>query len=303
MDINLNWGGLYTSFEGIQYLMDLYNKIMLSQDSVIRIEMSRVLWIDANMCAPLGALLHSTFCLPKNRQKEIFLLNMNPNVEVILRKNGFLPDICLREPKKLDIFKTTIEYKRFGSIDSVLFKEYVENHFIKKHMGNHIPQMDLILLRKFRESIFEIFANAVAHSETKQGIFACGQYFPKKEQLKFSIADLGIGIRKNIYKHLKRDYTPERAISWAVDGENTTRQLEGGIPGGIGLKLIKNFIYVNGGTMTIISDGGYWRFNNGKERLERLMSPFPGTVVNITINTSGKAEILQQAEVTPENIF
>jgi hypothetical protein len=228
---------------------------------------------------------------------------MDPNVEGILRRNGFLTDICLSQPRKPDNYRTTIEYKRFGPIDSVLFKEYVENHFIKKHMGTHIPQMNPILQRKFRESIFEIFANAVAHSETKQGIFACGQYFPKKELLKFSIADLGIGIRNNIYKHLKRDYTPERAISWAVNGENTTRLLGGGIPGGIGLKLIKNFIYVNGGVMTIVSDGGYWRFKNGQEQSECLRSPFPGTVVNITINTSGNAEISQQSEVNPEDIF
>lgn len=129
---------------------------------------------------------------------------MNPNVEDILRKNGFLPDISLRALRKPDIYKTTIEYKRFDSRESSLFKEYVENHFIKKHMGNHIPQMNPFLLRKFRESIFEIFENAVGHSETEQGIFACGQYFPKKNLLKFSIADLGIGIRRNIYINILR---------------------------------------------------------------------------------------------------
>lgn len=204
MYINLNWGGLYTSFEGIQYLMDLYDKLMLTPDPVVRIDMSKVLWIDANMCAPLGALLYSFSDLFEYEKNRIELSNMNPNVEDILRKNGFLPDISLRALRKPDIYKTTIEYKRFDSRESSLFKEYVENHFIKKHMGNHIPQMNPFLLRKFRESIFEIFENAVGHSETEQGIFACGQYFPKKNLLKFSIADLGIGIRRNIYINILR---------------------------------------------------------------------------------------------------
>lgn len=289
MDINLNWGGLYTSFEGIQHLTNLYDKMMLDPDSVIRLEMSRIAWIDANMCAPLGALLQSFFYFPGNSKKKIILLNMNYDVDNILRKNGFLSDVCINEPRKPDIYETTIEYRRFERTDSHLFKGYVENHFIGKHVGNHIPQMNPSLQSKFRESIFEIFENAVYHSETKHGIFACGQYFPKKELLKFSIADLGIGIKRNLYKCLRIDFSPERAISWAVDGANTTRQLEDGIPGGFGLKLIKDFMLINGGEMTIVSDGGYWRFKNGKERLEKLRPPFPGTVVNITINAAGKA--------------
>jgi hypothetical protein len=265
--------------------------------------MSRVSWIDANMCAPFGALLWSYFNSREAQGKETRILNMNSDIENIFEKNGFLSDICRDSAKKPDTNKTVIEYRRFRNCDSSLFKEYVENHFIEKHIGCHIPEMKVPLKKKFRESIFEIFENAVFHSQTRLGIFACGQYFPRKELLNFSITDLGIGIRNNLYQNLRLNYEPERAISWALDGVNTTRQCLGGTPGGLGLKLIKNFIYNNKGKMMIISDGGYWSFKDGKEDLRRLRLVFPGTTVNITIRTTGCAEYDLLNRTIPENVF
>ena len=304
MRIILNWGGgLYTTFEGVQYLLDLYNKLLCCSDSTCEIDMSRIYWMDANMCAAFGALLQSFFNSRQAREMQLRILNMNGDLENILEKNGFLSDICLNCPKKSDTYKTVIEYRRFKNYDSALFKEYVENHFMQKHMGSHIPQMSTSLQRKFRESIFEIFENAVYHSHTKLGIFACGQYFPKKKLLRFSIADLGIGIRENLYQCLKLNYSPEGAISWALDGENTTRLSSDGTPGGLGLKLIKNFIYLNNGYMTIVSDSGYWNFKNGKEYSRRLGLAFPGTMINITINTAGSADYGTLCESVPKSIF
>lgn len=211
--------------------------------------------------------------------------------------------ICYHGVKKPDLYETVIEYRRFKDCESSLFKEYVENHFIEKHIGSHIPEMEEPLKKKFRRSIFEIYENAVFHSQTRLGIFACGQYFPRKELLNFTIVDLGIGIQENLYQKLKLSYTPERAISWALDGVNTTRQCTGGTPGGLGLKLIKNFIYNNRGQMIIISDGGYWSFKDGKEDLKRLMLAFPGTAVSITINTKGLADPDPFGSAIPENVF
>jgi hypothetical protein len=301
--INLNWGEINTSLRGFLNLFDLYDKILYCSDPICEIDMSRVSWIDANMCAPFGALLYSYFNSQEARGKELRILNMNKDIENIFEKNGFLSDICPDSIRRPDMYKTVIEYRRFKNCDSYLFKEYVENHFIEKHIGDHIPEMEPALKKSFRKSIFEIYENAVFHSQTRLGIFACGQYFPKKELLKFSIADLGIGIRENLYQNLKLSYVPERAISWALDGENTTRQRLGGTPGGLGLKLIKDFIYNNKGQLMIISDGGYWSFKDGKEDLRGLPLAFPGTAVNITINTKGRADSDPLSRAIPGDVF
>ena len=158
------------------------------------------------------------------------------------------------------------------------------------------------LLKKFRESIFEILSNAVIHSKTELGIFSCGQFFPKYHRLDFSIADLGIGIRNNVKQNANLDLTAEKAIQWALEGNNTTKK--GSIPGGLGLKLLCEFIKMNKGRIQIVSDKGYWELsNNGQIQTQSFLNPFPGTVVNIEINTADTNSYCLSSEISPEDVF
>jgi hypothetical protein len=111
----------------------------------------------------------------------------------ILSKNGFLSHYG--GDKLPDTRGTTIPYKRFEAKDDRYFASYIEDEFV---LRSEMPRMSVGLLKKFRESVFEIFSNAVIHSQTKLGIFSCGQYFPKRNRLDFAVADLGIGIRRNV---------------------------------------------------------------------------------------------------------
>ena len=114
-----------------------------------------------------------------------------------------------------------------------------------------MPVMSPGLLKKFRESIFEIFSNAVLHSRTEMGIFSCGQFFPRRHRLDFSVADLGIGMRRNIQENTGMDLSSVAALEWATQGQNTTKR--GPVPGGLGLKLLSEFIDLNGGCIQILS--------------------------------------------------
>jgi hypothetical protein len=51
----------------------------------------------------------------------------------------------------------------------------------------------------------------------------------------------------------------DQAIEWALQEGNTTRK--GSVPGGLGLKLIREFIAMNKGRIQIVSDRGYWEFS------------------------------------------
>lgn len=200
-------------------------------------------------------------------------------------------------PRIRDTYSSTIEYKRFEPKDDRYFAEYIEKHLI----GKGIPEMSPGLLKKFRESIYEIFSNAVIHSQTSLGIFSCGQYFHRKHRLDFSVADLGIGIRRNIHERLGLELSTEEAINWALEGKNTTKA--GPIPGGLGLKLLREFIIKNEGRIQIVSDAGYWELSEGKVKTRTFMEPFPGTVVNIDINTADTKSYRLVFEIKPEDIF
>lgn len=258
----------------------------------IELDMGQANWFDADMCAPLGAILYR---LGKNLNT-IHLNNVRPNVASILSKNAFLSNYGRQ--KIPDTWGTTIPYQRFDVKDDRYFAAYIEAEFVHRH---EMPKMSGGLLKKFRESVFEIFSNAVGHSRTELGIFSCGQFFPKRKRLDFSVADLGIGIRQNVKENVGLDLDPDEAIDWATRGRNTTKK--GSIPGGLGLKLLREFINLNGGCIQIVSDSGFWFFSAGKVQRARLHHAFPGTVVSLEINTSDTQSYVLSSEVSESEIF
>ena len=97
------------------------------------------------------------------------------------------------------------------------------------------------------------------------------------------------------------DLAPEQAIVWATEERNTTKR--GQIPGGLGLKLLIEFIDLNGGRIQIVSDSGYWRRENRTTVPARLSQCFPGTVVSVEINTADKQSYALPSELTEADIF
>jgi len=244
------------------------------------------------MCSPLGAILYRA----SRRLNTVNFKNIPGPVQKILQKNGFLS--YYGHAKKLDEYGTTIQYNRFERKDDRYFGSYIEKHFKNKA----IPDMSPALRKKFWESIFELFSNAVSHSKTEMGIFTCGQHFPAKKRIDFAIADLGIGIPKNLKDKKKLILPPPEAINWAMEGRNTTKT--GPIPGGLGLKLLREFIHLNKGRIQVISDTGYWeQCSDGTVNKDLLPHPFPGTVVNIEINTADTNTYILSSEQSPDDIF
>lgn len=258
----------------------------------VDIDMGATSWFDADMCAVFGAILYR---LGENLNT-LRLANIRPNVETILSKNGFLSHYG-RE-KIPDRWGTTIPYQRFDAKDDRYFADYIENELIHRA---EMPSMSPGLLKKFRESIFEIFSNAVLHSRTEMGIFSCGQFFPARHRLDFSVADLGVGMRQNIKDNTGLDLSAEAAIHWATEGRNTTKR--GPVPGGLGLKLLSEFIDLNGGCIQIVSDAGYWKRENKTTITAPLTYPFPGTVVTVEINTADSSSYKLASELNAADIF
>jgi hypothetical protein len=221
---------------------------------------------------------------------------MQPDVERALARNGFLSSYGRNAVP--DRWGTTLPYQRFDPEDDRYFADYIDTKLIRR---TELPLMSSALLKKLSESLFEIFSNAVIHSGTKMGIFACGQFFPKRDRLNFSVADLGIGIRRNVLDNTGLTLNAAEAIAWATTGRNTTRR--GAIPGGLGLKLLVQFIDLNGGSLQIASDAGYWRHEKGENRIVQLPRPFPGTVVSMEINTADKQSYVLSSEVEETDIF
>jgi hypothetical protein len=261
---------------GFDQLAALAQAIGACSFKIIELDFRSCHWFDANMCAPLGVVIAQGV----NQFLEFRLVGLSNRVKTILSKNKFLEGFGFAEVE--DVYQSTIPYKRFKVSEDRGFAEYLNLNV----RGKGLPSMSEVLEMRFKNSILELFVNAAMHSDTQAGIFACGQYFPNKHLLDFCVADAGIGFRKKIFNVLGLKLNSDQAIAWALQEGHTTRQ--GNVPGGLGLQLIKEFITMNQGRIQIVSDRGYWELGPSGELLSRLSLPFPGTVINIEINTTDK---------------
>lgn len=258
----------------------------------LELDFSRVSFLDANMAAPLGAVLAAI----ADRFNAVEIVNIPQMVERILRKNGFLTQF--RYLPLDDNNRTTIPFKRLQLTDEGLFEDYLQRHL----KGKGIPQMTEGLGKVFKQKLFEVFQNAVIHSESELGIFVCGQFFPQLQKLDLTIADAGIGIRENVRRYFgdpKIASVP--AIRWALQEGHTTKK--GKQPGGLGLKFLHDFARLNKGRIHIVSRFGFYEFNAGQESFAKLEHDFPGTTVTLEVNTADTSAYCLASEASRGGIF
>jgi hypothetical protein len=280
-----------SNFDGFSRLAELEEQCNHHSFDQIEVDMGATSWFDANMSAPLGVI----FAKCADNMNTVQPVALRKDIERILTKNRFL--VGYGYPERTDGYGTTIPYRRFKPEENRYFAAYLNKHL----QGKGIPKMTDGLGRRFRDSLLEMFVNAAMHSETRVGIFSCGQFFPTQQRLDFCVADAGMGIRTKIKKELNLVLSPEQAIVWALKEGNTTRR--GRVPGGLGLKLLREFVDLNRGRLQIVSDRGYWEFAGGSEDLRVLAHPFPGTVINLEINTADTKSYCLSSELTSENVF
>ncbi len=81
---------------------------------------------------------------------------------------------------------------------------------------------------------------------------------------------------------------------------NATKR--GSIPGGLGLKLLSEFIKLKSGRLQIVSDSGYWSLENSDIQTALLSAPFPCTVANVESDTadtqsSALSSVLKESDI------
>lgn len=260
-------------------------------DSVV-LDFSACNFFEANMSAPL----YSIIARLRNELNGVMVANLPSSVEKILRKNRFLTVFDYEE--LYDTNQTTLPFKIFKLHAEEQFYDYLDSYM----NARGIPRMSEALTKRFRQSLFEIFLNAAIHSRSESGVFVCGQFFPQKHRLDFSIADAGIGIRENVRRYTGLNkISSVAAIKWAMIEGNTTKTQKQ--PGGLGLKLLKDFIRINNGKLQIVSRNGYYEFSAGEDTITRMDNDFPGTCVNIEINTQDTSTYCLASELSNDDIF
>lgn len=232
-----------------------------------------VKWFDANMAAALGAVLAGI----RDRYNAVSIVDLPWSLQSILERNGFLSGFGHVLPSEWG--DTVIPYARFKTSEANRFYDYLEEYLPSRGL----PEMTSAFALRFQQSLGEIFINAQTHSQSKLGVFVCGQFFPTKQKLHITIADAGITIPGNVSLRFNRKVPPIVALRWALEEGHTTKQ---GTPGGVGLRLLRQFVALNGGRLQIASSRAFWKFDAVNEEFVQLSEQFPGTVVTLEVNTA-----------------
>jgi len=277
-----------TNQQGFELIARLYEEAKDLSFDTVELNFSSCSWFDANMAAPLGGIL----TLLSDEFNGIEIQGVSPGIESILCKNEFLSHYGYS--KRMDSYGTVVPYRRFDLSDERIFAAYIT----KYSAGKGIPTMTPLLKRKFHESIGELFANAMMHSTSRRGVFCCGQYFPQKNRFDMCIADTGSGFVGAIYNAFQLKVDSLKAMKFCLKEGNTTKQDE---PGGLGLKLLKQFISLNRGRIVIVSNQAYYEYAGNEEQFHALGCTFPGTCVNLEINTADYSSYRLSSEPSENN--
>ena len=253
----------------------------------LTLDMSQVRFLAANLASALGAILARI----ADNLNTIEILNLNEDVLRILQRNRFLAAYGYKVCP--DYHRTTMRFSRLHLADAGEFEAYILQQF----EGKNLPEMSDAAMRVFRKKVFEVFQNSILHSQSKTGVFVCGQYFLKENQLYFTITDVGIGIRdsvRNFFKNRRIGSIP--ALRWALQPHNTTKSNNG--PGGLGLAELQKFARLNRGRIQIASRSAFYELNrDGDEIFTAMAVDFPGTAVTIQVNTADQARYVLKSEL------
>lgn len=273
---------IYSDLQGFASLADIYDKVKLCEFEMIQLDFRHTTWFDANMLAMLGAIVESAWT------NEFRMVNLNPDLEKIFQRTRYSYFVGDSLP---DHSQKTVEYRKskVGEIGS--FEKYLE----KKLLAHpEMPRMSKLLKKKIKESILEIFNNVKTHG-TCDFAFSCGQYYPTKGRLDFTIVDIGRTIKINVEDYLEKSISGKEAIEWAVS-ENTTTKKDN-IPGGLGFTLIRDFLSKNEGKIQVASANGYWLETAGVKESEDLDVSFQGTAVNLEFNVNDTSSYCLSSEL------
>ena len=241
----------------MQQLAEFYHFCSPHQNCTIRIDFSGIQFFEANLSAVLLALARK---LSRENSLQFSLYNRisNGNDLCVIKRNGLVNQLLNEEGIAADSRRSVIPVRSFQTDDADGFADYVEWDLFL-HRGLEAVTGEQAL--KLKNSYFEIFDNVGIHANTAYPVVACGQFFPRQRELKFTLVDTGDGFLKRIKAYTKNTEKPienaKEAIIWAIKGGSTKAEAQGGT----GLKKILLYCLQNNGAFHIYSDGCYWSYD------------------------------------------
>jgi len=265
-------GWIKTNSTGLNHLLSFYHALAKYRDVNVLVDFSELKWIDANMIALFNAVEYKL-----NKENNITLvtdMDYLASKFSVLFRNGAVSDDSIAIS---DVQLTTLPYKIFFPLEQKEFAVYVNDQLMQHRGVAH--KIEERFKNRIKRDLIEISTNIFRHAQTTDPFFVCGQYYPKNRAFIFTMVDLGVGFLRPINAFDPTIVTDYEAIKWALNG-NTTKTDENG---GLGLSGILDYFQDNGGDFHICTGYTYWSKSSDNPS-QRLKHPFLGTFVSLCFN-------------------
>lgn len=277
-------GSLYTGADSYCELSRLYHAMQATPDSLWQLDWQQLHYLDANLSAVLAAIAHHTAGRQGNR------LLMDPRQvnrpDSVFVRNGLASVLSHEGGTFFDERQSTVPVCYFTINEVDAFADYVDTKLLGHHSLRQLTtgQRDRIV-----SCYYELFNNVELHAQTEH-VTVCGQYYPLKRLLIFTMVDFGIGFLPLVSNYTQRMNlapveTPRDAIVWALKGGSTKTLASGGS----GLQGIVKHCKATNGSIHVATSGGYFQFDPvGAQPVvyESVAKPLPGTLIHLIFRVS-----------------
>jgi len=213
-------------------------------------------------------------------------------VEAILRQNGFAS--AFGYASTLGFPGNSIPYREDTTNVSDV-KNSVIDYLKFNWLGHGWVRVSSRLRDAIVGRVWEIYDNAFLHSNSRIGVFSCGQFFWQMQVLKLTVVDFGVGIPTKVkYYSSETLADAKQCMEWAFRERTSTVT---GIGRGNGLSLLKDFVKLNHGRLEVYSQDGYALIQDGNEVFSNRPTGFDGTLVSIILHCDKR--YYQLADETP----
>lgn len=274
MELHLQVPRINDYESGYTTLFALWQKLSSStSEQIIILDLSQCAFLPQNGVAFLLGLAR----LAQQQGRQIRVIEPeSEDVTRNLRKNGFMAALGLPHER---LSSTAVPVREDKHRDEASYIEYLNNYWLTGSRMNLSNQLKDVII----SAVIEAYVNVFDHAQSPNGAFTCGQFYPNREEIILTLVDFGIGIPATVRRRLEcPDLSAKEAIEWVFQEGRTTQSG----PRGNGLKILKEFVKLNKGSLDVYSEDCHACINAQGESFSRQAAKFTGTVVQIMLKSN-----------------
>lgn len=206
-------------------------------------------------------------------------------------------DFCktnLKQPKTIEAVSSYYAMP-IRRVEAISMNEYIlktQEYFKVFCEGKDLGMLNLCLS--------ELINNVYNHSFSSIGAYVFCQYYPKSDEIKLAVADLGIGIPMSVnayrIEQKEESLSSKDCVVWALKENNTTKSIPQNL--GKGLDNVKSFMKANNLNWKLYSENVLVNaYSSGLKYEENPIVFFKGTIAQLTIKPGNLPNIDIQEEI------